>query len=209
VAPDGRPPCPHGPGRARPLPPDERRAALIAATLPLVSKHGTKVTSRQIAEAAGVAEGTIFRVFPDKEALIRAAVQAALDPAPMLDELAGIDVALPLRQRLTEIAGVLQRRLISVINLLSAVGRPSPPPSVEEHRAHVRPTNEKIHAAVTRILEPDREQFRCSVSEVARLLGLLTFSGSHSMITDGDPLTPETIVSVLLDGVRHHRPEQS
>jgi AcrR family transcriptional regulator len=156
-----------------------------------------------------VAEGTIFRVFPDKEALIRAAVQAALDPAPMLDELAGIDIALPLRQRLTEITGILQRRLISVINLLSGAGRPSPPPSVEEHRVNVRPTNEKIHAAVIRMLEPDREQFRCSVSEVARLLGLLTFSGSHSMINEGDPLTPETIVSVLLDGVRHHRPEQS
>src|SRR5690349_3699156 len=43
--------------RARPLPPAERRAALVAATLPLISEHGPAVSTRQIAVAAGVAEG--------------------------------------------------------------------------------------------------------------------------------------------------------
>ena len=41
----------------------------------------------------------------------------------------------------------------------------------------------------------------CPVAEVARMLRLLTFSGSHPLITDGNPLTAEEIVSVLLDGV--------
>jgi AcrR family transcriptional regulator len=199
--------CPPVSGRARPLPPDERRTALIAATLPLVAEHGTKVTTRQIADAAGVAEGTIFRVFPDKEALIQAAIAAALDPVPLIAELNGVDETLPLPERLTQVTEIMQRRLIRVINLLTAVAMHAPPEDVDARREQARPTNELIAMAVIRLLEPDREQFRCSVGEVARLLRLLTFSGSHPMIIDGNPLSAEQIVSILLDGVRHHHPD--
>ena len=53
--------------------PDERRAALVDVTLQLLREHGRGVTTRQIAEAAGVAEGTIFRVVDSKEQLVDAA----------------------------------------------------------------------------------------------------------------------------------------
>ncbi|WP_422772280.1 TetR/AcrR family transcriptional regulator [Plantactinospora sp. WMMC1484] len=192
-------------GRARPLPPDERRAALITATLELITEHGVKVTTRQIAEAAGVAEGTIFRVFPHKDGLVRVAVETALDPAPLLAELAEIDLDRPLPERLTELAAILQRRLTSIFNLLHSVGMHGPPedPAARStERATPHPPNEEIHQAVVRVLEPDRDRFRYPLPEVARLLRLLTFAGSHPRITDNEPLRPETIAAVLLDGVR-------
>ena len=44
-------------------------------------------------QAAGVAEGTIFGVFPDKSSLLVAALMQALDPQPTLEAIAAIDPA--------------------------------------------------------------------------------------------------------------------
>jgi AcrR family transcriptional regulator len=65
--------------RAAPLSADERRDAIIDVVVPLLLEHGRDVSTRQIAEAAGIAEGTIFRVFPDKAALWTATAERTLD----------------------------------------------------------------------------------------------------------------------------------
>ncbi len=189
--------------RARPLPPDARRAALVTATLPLIRKHGIDVSTRQIAEAAGVAEGTIFRVFPDKDSLIQAAVDAAFDPAPVVAALERIDPSEPLTERLTAIAHIVQAWLTTIIHLMMVL-RASRPLGDKPHLPQPRPS-EVIGAMITRLIEPDRHRLRVPPAEAARLLRLLLFSGSHPGIAEGKPLTPKEIVGVILDGIRTRR----
>lgn len=195
--------------RARRLAPDARRRALIDATLPLVLRDGAAVSTRQIAEAAGVAEGTIFRVFPDKEALIQAVTAAALDPAPTLRELAAVDRGLPLRERLVAGVGVLQRRLVGVFGLLDALGGHGPQqPSTSEpgHRdgrcdGPPAAMHDALRAALADLVGPDAHRLRVPADELAHALRLLVFSGTHPRICDGRPLTAERIVETVLDGL--------
>lgn len=182
-------------GRARRLPPDERRAALVDATLPLVLRHGAAVSTRQIAAAAGVAEGTIFRVFPDKDALVRAVVGAALDPAPLLAALAAVDPARPLRDRLVAVVEIVQERLADVVVLVDALGA-HPPDGAEHHPCALHST---LHTALVEVVGADAARLRVPVDELARLLRLLTLSAARPC--DGAPLRAERIVDVLLDGV--------
>lgn len=57
---------------------DQRKASILQAVRPLFAEKGFKgVTSRELAEAAGISEALLFRHFPSKEALY-AGVQVAL-----------------------------------------------------------------------------------------------------------------------------------
>lgn len=190
--------------RACRLPPDERRAAIVAATLPLVLRHGAAVSTRQIAQAADVAEGTIFRVFPDKDALMRAVTTTAFDPGPARRELAAVDRDRPLHARLVAAVEILQRRLTGVFGLLDALGLTGAPrhDGGAEHCHGPGSLTDAFGSAVVELVGPDADALRVPPAELAHLLRLLAVSGTHPRIAEGAPLTAEEIVTVLLDGLR-------
>src|SRR3954447_18740224 len=100
------------PKRAAALPPGGRRSMIVAATLPLLLDEGDRVTTRQIAEAAGIAEGTIFRAFVDKDELIVAVIDAALDPEPLEVAIDRIDPTLGFEAGLAVAIVIMQQRVI-------------------------------------------------------------------------------------------------
>lgn len=177
--------------RATAMPAEERRAAIIDAVRPLLVEHGERVTSRQIADAAGVAEGTIFRVFADKHELIVAAVEAALDPAPFEEAVRTVDPSLPLRDRLVAVVELSQRRTAHVWRLVSSVQSVLGEPIA-------RPLS--TSAAIEEIFEPERARLRVEPAVAARMLRALTLSMTHPMLAT-DPAPPADIVDVLLHGI--------
>ena len=190
--------------RAAPLSPDARRASIIAATLPLLRLHGRAVTTSQIAMAAGVAEGTLFRVFPDKDSLIDAAIKSAFDPEPFEREMAMIDRSLELREQMIAVSEVLQRRIGQIWQLIAILGLPAPPP----HRAPSTADDERLRKQLASFFEPFRDELRVEPEQAARLLRALSFAGTHPRMTD-KPLTPHELVSLLLDGIRAKDEEEA
>ena len=97
--------------RAEPLSAEERRRSILTAVIPLLIQKGSAVTSAEMAEAAGVAEGTIFRVFADKTAIINEAVRVTIDPGPTCEALAQIDPSTSLEDQLVIAARILLARI--------------------------------------------------------------------------------------------------
>jgi AcrR family transcriptional regulator len=183
--------------RATALPRDERRAAIVEATLPLLMSHGAGVTTRQIAEAAGVAEGTIFRAFRDKDELIDAVADRVFDPTPTREALEAVGLDHPLEQRLAAAVEILQQRVAVVWQFMTAAGMTKPP-----DRLRARGPDASEMQALARLFEPDRDRLRRRPDQAAQVLRSLTFACSHPALIVDDPLPPDEIVSLLLDGIR-------
>jgi AcrR family transcriptional regulator len=185
------PPAVVASGRATALPPDERRAAIVAAVLPLVIEHGDALTSRQIAEAAGVAEGTVFRAFSDKDELLSAVVDAVHDPEPFERALAEIDSDAPFEDQLVAATELIRKRVVGVWQVVSQLRG-----KVRERAS--RPLAES--GELTAIFERERHRLRVEPATAARLLRALTLSLTHPLLS-AEPAPAEQIVSVVLHGI--------
>jgi AcrR family transcriptional regulator len=183
--------------RATALAPDERRAMIVSATLPLLVEHGDRVTSRQIAEAAGIAEGTVFRAFADKDEIIAAVIEAALDPEPLEVALLAIPADLAFEPSLAAAVVIMQQRVIDVWRLVSSVG-------TRFHEMTRRPMPDS--GALVGIFEANRAQITVEPIAAARLLRALTLSTTHPMLA-GEPHSPAELVQLFLHGVGGGRPD--
>ena len=188
--------------RAKPLSPDQRRTAILDAVIPLLIKRGAAVTTAEMAQAAGIAEGTIFRVFPDKAALMHAAIATTMDPAPIERALAAIEASAPLGEQLAQAAGILATRYEKTTALIS-MARSMPDhgkPGDEAHRI-AKDAMAVVAAALTRLLEPHRDRLRVEPAQAAVLLRGLVFTTTHQLLHADETVSPAQLADVLLNGI--------
>lgn len=189
-----------GRARAAALPLEERRSAIVAATLPLFLEQGASVTTREIAQAAGIAEGTIFRVFDDKTALLDAVIDAALDPSPTERAIRAIDESLSFEDRLVAAVEILRQRVLYVFHVFSAASGTTRGTS---------PSRSADLPALIAIFESEAAHLSRAPADAARVLRGLTFACVHPAFGTDEPLTSQDIVAVLLDGIRRPTAEEA
>jgi AcrR family transcriptional regulator len=192
------------------LSPDDRRAAIIAATQPLLREYGVLVTTSQIAQAAGIAEGTIFRVFPDKRQLIAAALHTAMCGDAEVERILEIPPAVPLPERLAAALRAIadyQERFWALVRVFRETGWPAETDALRA-QAHTERPMARIRAAMSQLFAPDAGSLWLEPDEAARMLLALAFGDRMTSHGLGEsPHTPEELVDRFLRGAFNPRSE--
>lgn len=191
---------------------------IVAALAPYVLEHGTDVSTRDLAAVAGVAEGTLFRVFADKKALVAA---VAVEAARQHFQTSHDEPPHPVRE------GSLHDRLVSlvtemskkagegfrVVSLLHEIDPASLPEGVTIPGPHDRggPGREEFAARrqelvdrVSELLGPDAERLRLPVDQFFDLVRSLAFGRYLPPHASSQALTPEQVVDLVLHGAFDH-----
>jgi AcrR family transcriptional regulator len=182
---------------------EQRRAMIVAAALPLVTEYGAAITTGQIARAAGIGEGTIFRVFADKDELLDTCLAEAMNPAHALRELAAVSLDEPLARRLIQAAEALRAhldRMVSVVGALHASGHRRGQsrggrPAQGDREASMKATRD----AVAGLIEPDRAALRLEPEKLAAIFLGMLFAGRRLEAGESES-TAADLVDVLLHG---------
>jgi AcrR family transcriptional regulator len=169
------------------------------------------VSTREIAQAAGVAEGTIFRAFPDKRSMMLAAAEEAINPA---DAQASYDAAMAgvetLREKVVITTGRVLERMQMTMSVMFAI-RQHLIGTHEEHKAKgvkgfgppafVLQAQEDLHRRLTGMFEAHADELAVEPRVAATALRSLIFGAARPELGIGPALSADEIADLVLDGV--------
>lgn len=200
--------------------PEDRRAAIVEAVMPLVAERGLDTTSRELADAAGVAEGTLFRAFGDKACLIGevalAGLMRASAPASTRADLESIDMRLPLVERVRQVIERGQQRseeaVVWMTVLRSMHARECAADQddahrrrAEEIRARLTAQHEMRRAVVAeslgRVLAQDRDRLRVPIAVAVAMIEAVTAHRRAGPERIDPPLPADVLADVLVHGI--------
>jgi AcrR family transcriptional regulator len=196
--------------RAPAMSQEERRAAIVRTTLPLLVEHGGTVSTSQIAAAAGIAEGTVFRAFKDKQDLLIACMRAGMNSDDEVAVIERIGTGGPLHERLTlgveAISGYLDR--IWALGQAMRVGGVSP--DAMRERMHGEEDREpgpppemlRVSRAMGGLFDETTDNLRVDAERAVRMLLGLVFTNRMQGHGFGESIVdPAEIVDLFLHGV--------
>lgn len=189
--------------RAGPMAAADRRRAIVEAVIPLLLEKGSAVTTREMAEAASIAEGTIFRVFPDKTAVIHACIESIMDPEQISGAIDAIPTTDPLPVQLEAVARILverSERVGALIGVLRSTGsHDAGPPSGA--RRYVSDANTAILGALTELFEQSSDQIRVSPRQAAIAFLGFVFATAHPLVAPEEKPSVSASIDVVMNGI--------
>ncbi len=163
--------------------------------VPLFLEHGSSLTTRQLAEHLGIAEGTIFRAFGDKDSLVRAAVQTFFEQGRARMAEGIVDPSLPLDEKVATVVSGARAWMRSMFAMLSLVDRSEIPGLMSNRR------DDAYREAIAAAFAPDADELRIPTDRLGSVMRIANIAASAARFDEHAALTDDELVDFILYGI--------
>lgn len=181
--------------RAAPMSVDDRRQWIAVEAIPLFIEYGTSVTTKQLAEYLGIAEGTIFRAFADKKTLVQAVVEAFFMQSHEKVTSDLRETQLDLRETLRTIIRATREFSHGVFRMLALLDHD------EAHEIIKHQDNRCFEETVQHALSPYSSDLNLPANRMGALIKLVVVAASAPRLSSTVPLNDEETLDFILYGI--------
>jgi AcrR family transcriptional regulator len=182
--------------------PEDRRQAIISATTDLVLEHGPAATTRQIADACGIAEGTLFRVFESKDDILAAVVERLLDPKFVIDEIETVGPTDAAQDTVRALAAVIRESTTRIRSVMMALHTAQNDSDRRGNHHGPRDRNKffddqaAIGEAMAHVLSAHTDELRVDPGTAAAFIRMTVLAGNLPIVSQ--PTDPQVFTDLLV-----------